>query len=267
MDAQLIALFILTFVIHLVGALAYAARIAGTAMRKVALSLALFNVLILVSRMANVFQSPLLAKRVETNLSAAVNSHLERDFRILLLAPVLAALVGAVLTPTFQRLFAKGIRAFNVHRSLPRLLLHAFTKGGIRHLTNAASVPSAEHLRFAESDKRVPMRVIVANALAHAVLTVGLFAAIYAGFRNPSLRLTASNLSSVINASATILMFVFIDPYLSILTDDVIEGKTSEGFFRRTVVWLMGSRVVGAVIAQLIFIPASGLIVLVAEKI
>lgn len=69
----------------------------------------------------------------------------------------------------------------------------------------------------------------------------------------------------MINGTATILMFVFIDPQMSVMTDDVIEGKTSEPHFRRAVVWLVGSRLAGTVLAQLIFIPAAMLIASVAE--
>ena len=68
MDIQLIVLCVLTFIIYLIGALAYAARIAGVRTRKIAVSFALFNVLVLVSRAANSFQAPFLSKRIELNL-------------------------------------------------------------------------------------------------------------------------------------------------------------------------------------------------------
>ena len=45
MDAQLLLLCVLTFAIHLIGALAYAVRIAGVRTRRIAMSFALFNVL------------------------------------------------------------------------------------------------------------------------------------------------------------------------------------------------------------------------------
>jgi len=60
-------------------------------------------------------------------------------------------------------------------------------------------------------------------------------------------------------------MFVFIDPQMSVMTDDVIEGETSGAHFRRAVVWLVGSRLAGTLLAQLILIPAAMLIVSVAE--
>jgi len=65
MDAQLAVLFGLTFVINLIGSLAYSVRIAGVRTGRIALSFSLFNILVLVSRTANTFQAPLLAKRVE----------------------------------------------------------------------------------------------------------------------------------------------------------------------------------------------------------
>jgi hypothetical protein len=60
-------------------------------------------------------------------------------------------------------------------------------------------------------------------------------------------------------------MFVFIDPQMSVMTDDVIDGKTSEPQFRRAVVWLVASRFGGTLLAQLLLFPAAMLIVRVAE--
>jgi hypothetical protein len=56
MDAGLLLICGLTFVIHLIGTLAYSVRIAGTRTRRIALSLSLFNILVLVSRTSNSFQ-------------------------------------------------------------------------------------------------------------------------------------------------------------------------------------------------------------------
>jgi hypothetical protein len=50
------------------------------------------------------------------------------------------------------------------------------------------------------------------------------------------------------------------------MTDDVVEGRVSESSFRRTIVWLVGSRVAGTLLAQLLLMPAAGLIVFIAER-
>jgi len=97
-----------------------------------------------------------------------------------------------------------------------------------------------------------------------AIWTVGVFSALYAAYLRPELRVTSSQLSAIINGVATILMFMFIDPYLSMLTDEVVQKKISDSYFRRAIVWLTGSRVIGTIIAQLLLIPASFCIVTVA---
>jgi hypothetical protein len=86
MDWQLAALCALTFLIHLIGTLAYAVRIAGVRTRRIAVSFALFNVLVLVSRTANSFQGPFLARRIEGALHGGAVGHLLADFRWLLLS-------------------------------------------------------------------------------------------------------------------------------------------------------------------------------------
>src|SRR3954469_19065554 len=117
MDTGLLIICALTFVIHLVGTLAYSVRIAGTRTRRIALSLSLFNILVLVSRTSNSFQAPLLAKRVEAHLASGVNAEGISDFRWLLLSATPATLTGAVLIPTFQRLLSRWVDVFAQRRS------------------------------------------------------------------------------------------------------------------------------------------------------
>ena len=116
MDKQLIVICILTFIIHLIGTLAYSVRIAGMRTRRIAVSFALFNILVLVSRTSNSFQGPFLAKRIEENLSHGVSLGMLSDFRWLLLSATLATIVGAFLIPTFQRIFSRA----DLRRTAPR---------------------------------------------------------------------------------------------------------------------------------------------------
>jgi hypothetical protein len=265
MDFQLAALCILTFVIHVIGTLAYAVRIAGVRTRRIAVSFALFNVLVLVSRTSNSFQGPFLAKRIEATLTTdAGANHLLSDFRWLLLSATLATIAGTIAIPTFQRVFSRAVRHFQANRSIPKLLLRGFAKGGLSSIKEAVSLPSATHLKEIRLGKELPTSVIVLNICAQALMTVGVFAALYAGSLNPAFRVTASMLSSIINGIATIALFVFIDPHLSVLTDDVVEGRASEASFRRAVVWLAGARIAGTLVAQVIFVPAAVIIAVIA---
>jgi hypothetical protein len=265
MDAQLLIICILTFVIHLIGTLAYAVRIAGVRTRRIAVSFALFNILVLISRTSNSFQGPFLAKRIEGNIVAGVSHALLSDFRWLLLSATAATVVGALLIPTFQRIFSRAVLHFQVHRSIPQLLLHAFFKGGLTQLKDIASVPAVANVTQMRVGYGISPWVIALNICAIALWTIGVFASLYAGYLNPELRVTSSTLSSVVNGAATIMMFVFIDPHMSVMTDDVVEGKISEPQFRRAVVWLVGSRLAGTLLAQLLLVPAAMAIVFIAE--
>lgn len=265
MDTQLLVICILTFVIHLIGTLAYAVRIAGVRTGRIAVSFALFNILVLVSRTSNSFQGPFLAKRIEENLLADAANTLLTDFRWILLSATLATVIGALLIPTFQRIFSRAVRHFQVHRSVPQLLLHGFFKGGLAQLKDVASLPSPVNVTSMRVARGISPWVVVLNIAAVALWTIGVFASLYAGYLNPELRVTSSTLSSVVNGVATIMMFVFIDPHMSVMTDDVIEGKTSEPQFRRAIVWLVASRLAGTLLAQLILVPAAMVIVAVAR--
>jgi len=264
MDLQLIVLCVLTFIIYLIGALAYAARIAGVRTRRIAVSFALFNVLVLVSRAANSFQGPFLSKRIELNLIEG-GGQLFWDFQILMASATLAAIVGTLMVPTVQRLFTRAIQHFHANRSIPKLMMHAFAKGGLSYLKSSVTPPSMEHVKGFKEKSIISARVIVLNIAAQAFLTVGVFASLYAGYLAPEFRLTALSLSAVINGVATILLFVLIDPQLSVMTDDVVEGRVSEASFRRAVVWLAGSRIAGTALAQLLLVPAAMLIAEVAR--
>ena len=267
MDTQLLTICLLTGAINLIGALAYAARIAGIRTGRIAISFALFNLLVLVSRTANSFLGPFLAKRIETSLASGSGAGLERDFRIVLASASLAVLVGIVLVPTVQRLFVGAIGYFQRKRSTLRLLLHTATPAGFSAMREALAVPSVRHLRAIRRPQELGWGVLVANMLAQGLITVGVLSSLYAGYLNPEFRVTASQLSAVVNGFATILLFAFIDPQLSVLTDDTVEGRMSEPQFRSAIVWISGSRLIGTLLAQAVFIPAATAIAWVATRV
>jgi len=249
MDAQLFIICLLTALINLIGTLAYAARIAGVRTRRIAMSFALFNILVLVSRTSNSFLGPFLAKRIEVRIAEGGGEALLLDFHLVLTSASLAVLLGILLVPTGQRLFAKAIGHFQQHRSTTRMLLRTATPAGLHTLRAALTPPSPKVLKGLVKDRGVGWGVLLANCLAQALITVGVVASLYAGYLNPEFRVTASQLSAVVNGFATILLFALIDPQLSVMTDDVVEGRVSEALFRRTIVWISLSRLAGTVLA------------------
>lgn len=265
MDYQLFLICLLTFVINLIGALAYAARIAGVRTRRIAMSFALFNVLVLVSRTSNSFLGPFLAKRIETRIADGGGEALFGDFQTVLLSATIAVAIGIVLVPTAQRLFVDAIGHFQRNRSTTRMLLRSISPAGLRTIREDVALPNGAQLKALGKPAGLGWGVLVANCLAQALLTVGVVASLYAGYLNPEFRVTASQLSAVVNGFATILLFALIDPQLSVLTDDVVEGRTSEALFRRTIVWISLSRLAGTILAQVLLLPAAHAIAWIAN--
>ncbi len=265
-DWPLVILCLLTGAINLIGALAYAARIAGVRTRRIAMSFALFNVLVLVSRLSNSFLAPLAAKRVENGIAAGAGEHLLGDFRWIMASATLGVFLGILLVPTFQRLFSSAIGAMQKKPSVARLALRSISPAGLSMIRHSIAPPAVSRLPQMTRPKEAGWGILVANALAQGLLAVGVFASLYAGYLGPDFRVTASQLSAVVNGFATILLFVFIDPQLSVLTDDVIDGTLGEAAYRRVVVWISLSRLAGTVLAQAAFVPAATLIAWIAAR-
>lgn len=266
MDSELVTICLLTIVINMIGALAYAARIAGVRTRRIALSFALFNILLLVSRTSNGFLGPFIAKRIETALlTEGGGDALLWDLRIVLFAAAFAVALGIVLVPTGQRLFARAIGFFQHSRSTTRLILRSATPSGLRTIRDSVALPSKGTMRDLGKPRGVSWSVLLANCMAQALLVVGVLASLYAGYLNPEFRVTASQMSAIVNGFATILLFALIDPQISAMTDDVVDGSISEPVFRRTMVWISISRLVGTLLAQALLLPAAMLIAYVSE--
>jgi hypothetical protein len=157
------------------------------------------------------------------------------------------------------------VTRFAAQRSLPRLLVYALSPAGLAQLRAAVTLPRVNNLATLVGRSRPPAQVLASNVVGTAVWTVGVFAALYAGHVDPALRVTSSQLSSVINGVATLLLFIIVDPYLSLLTDDVVEGRSGEPLLRRSVTWFLGSRLVGTALAQALLVPAASGIAAVAR--
>lgn len=260
---QIVIVLILVFLINLITTLSYSVRIVGIRTGRIAVSFALFNVLVLISRTAYGFQAPLLAKTIENNIISGSGENL-LEFRLIILVCSVATVINGLLIPTFQRILSIAVDKFSIYKSVPRLLLSSISIGGISSIKDSIVIPSPGNIKGIRLNKEFPWKVFVMNIIAVAIITVGVLSALYAGYLNPEFRTTASNLSAIINGIATILMFIFIDPFLSVMTDDVVLGKTKESLFRKYIVYMVIARVLGTILAQFLFLPSSRLIAWIA---
>ena len=108
MNNTLLFICAFSFVIHMTESLAYTLRLAGLRTRQIAISMSFVTSTLLISRLSNMFQSPLIGAFVDSavrkNDPLAIQ-HLEWQFRIIIFACFLGAFAGAALTPTFVIFF------------------------------------------------------------------------------------------------------------------------------------------------------------------
>jgi hypothetical protein len=255
----------LTFLIHLIITTAHAVQLTAVRSKRITTSYALFNLVLLVSRTAVSLQAPLLAKWIEEHMQLGLSVG-TFEFRLLILMGTLGTLVGAFLIPSFQRLLSKAVMKFNTNKSIPKLLYFGLKKSSLKQLTMQFRFPDRDNFKISSYlMKEFPYKVFLLTMIMNAFITTGVLSSLYAGFIDPSVRATSSTLVSVVNGSAMIIFMVFVDPYLSFITDEVVNDSFPEATFRKTIRILVVSRFIGTILAQFLFIPCAYLITIIAN--
>ncbi|GMK41531.1 membrane protein [Paenibacillus sp. CCS19] len=253
MIEKLIFVFILTMVIHTSETLSYAIRFAGVKLNKIAVALSLTGIIVLVSRTANLLQAPLTAKFVDFARSHPTFP-LINYMRIILLASSVGTLIAIALFPTFVSVFSRIIAKLEVAGSIPKLI-SSVTVGQLKNTKYYLRKPAFSLYYFRYLG--IPYRLIVMNVFVTAFYTVGVMASLYTAHLLPAFSTTASQASGIINGVATILLTIFIDPQLGLITDKALQHEQYRNQLGKVYVVLMTSRFVGTMMGQLIMIPAA----------
>lgn len=263
------AIFYLCFfiaVIHLIATLSYGVRIAGARTGKVAFCLSLFNILVLVSRTSNTLLTPALSKRVESGIDSGLTGGLQHEFHLLILSASVATLLGAALIPMFQRYVTAVVGSFDRFPSLPIMVRFALSGPGLKALGSSWTVPSKANFNFLRAGHRLPWNIFTMNVIGSALLATGVLSSLYAGVYAPDLRMTTGQLSAVVNFFGTIMLFAFVDPYLSYVTDGAAKaGDHGDARLRAAVFGMAGSRLLGTVLAHFLMIPGAHMIAWIAR--
>lgn len=265
MALSIVVVLILTFIIYVVSALSYSVKIVGVKTGRIAISASMFSIFSLSSRTATTIQEPLLAKTIEKGLNIGSTQGILFSFRLVLLFSTLGTIMGAILMPTFIKLFSKAVQSFSVHKSVPRLIIHSFSKSGIEQFKSSISKPKKQNIEQLKNLNKMPKKIIIFNIIACSISSVGILASLYSGLINPELRSTCITLAPIINGVATILMTIFIDPYTSMLTDEVIRGECTELQFNRCIIFIVFGLIAGTILAQFLLQPAAKIIEIVAR--
>lgn len=250
-----IALFI--FIIHSVETLAYAVRLSGARVKMIATALSLFNVMVIVSRMANMMQQPFTGSLVDNAPNSNALEFVETQFRFLIGASTVGTFFGILLLPTFVALFSRAIIHLSAEKgSVPSLFKRIFSLHYLKRSITHFTLPKFSYLRGAKM-KDIPINLFFVNMLITAIYTIGVLSALYAALLAPERASTAIMASGLINGIATILLVIFIDPKVSVIADDVVNQRGSYHKLKSISIMMVISRFFGTVLAQLLFIPGA----------
>lgn len=258
-----IGLFIL--IIHTIETLAYAVRLSGARVKLIASALSLFNMMVIISRMSNMFQQPFTAGLADTAPKENTLAFIEAQYRVLIGASTIGTIVGIILLPTFIALFSRAI-------------VHLSSQGGsmplfIKQISRIEYIKRGmKHIRFPKiSDlkdinmKEIPMRLFFINMLVTAIYSIGVLSSIYASLLASDSPRSTLSASGFINGFATIALAIFIDPKISVLADNVVNSKGSYKTLKGVSILLITSRLLGTILGQLLFIPGAKYIVWISR--
>ncbi|MGE6257297.1 lipid II flippase Amj family protein [Heyndrickxia sporothermodurans] len=258
MDLRLVALIALTIVIHLIDTLAYSVRLNSVKSGKYALSLSLFNIFVLISRTANMFQGPLIASIIGISIVKGVNPKFE--VHLVTLAATIGTLIGIICIPTFLKIFSKAVDKLDIKGSVPSIVVEALHLNNIKRMVRSTTKPKKSmwsKLRY----KEIPKRFLLLNTFITAVYTIGVLSAFYASYYvSEEYRLAASASSGMINGVASILLTLLVDPKSAIITDQALRGKRPYGDVKALVIMLIASKLLGTLLGQVLLYPAARII-------
>ncbi|WP_129598848.1 lipid II flippase Amj family protein [Anaerophilus nitritogenes] len=247
-------LIIFTIIIHFIDTLSYSVRLNSVKSGKFALSISLFNMIVLISRTANMMQGPLIGLLMDKSIK--MNYDPIMDIRQVILATTIGTCMGILFIPTFLKLFSKAVLKLEETGSIPSLVVQSLSVANIKRITKSTIRPSKKMfigLRF----KNIPKRLLLLNTFITGVYTIGVLSAYYASIYVPENRLAVSASSGMINGIASILLTLFIDPKAALITDEAYRGKREYEDVKALVIMLIGTKLLGTLLAQLLFLPGA----------
>lgn len=259
-----------TLIIHMTETLAYSLRLAGVRTKKVAIAMAFVTSTLLISRLSNMIQAPLLGSLVDTTIltnSTANLETLEWYFRMIIFAGFLGTCIGATLTPTAVTLFGKAMLHFQETGSIPQVLMRACYWKNIRAIYRSFRLPNLRMLTRV-SLRGIPKQFLIINIAVTSIYVIGVLCSLLAGAYLPEFRATAIQLSGIVNGMATILFTMFVDPAGARITDQALNNQRDIADVRHVVVGLQAGKMLGILVgAQLLLKPFTYYVIWVTELI
>ena len=242
-------------------------RISAVITKKVATSLAIYNVFFLITRLATQVFAPILgAVRDSVIKGNASADALMPFFRWVIWGATLGAFLGWLLLPTFVEIYNRAIAALDRRGGAMGKLLRDFVWP--RNFTKVFAcfrAPSLFGVRWSGL-AHLPKGFLIANVVVVSIHVIGVLAAILAGaMLSAQLARTATLLSSIINGVSTILASVLVDPTTAHITDQCVNEERPAEHIYSMVIFLAGTFLLGTVLSQVLFEPSAQVIAWAAK--
>jgi len=258
-DPSLVFISLIAGVVALATSLNIAARPAAVKTGKVMLAFTMANFFFMLTRFANLFYAPLMAKFVDTAARTGDTELLTGQLRWVILGSALGGLASWVLLKTFIEVYRRGIVCLEYRQSLTRSLLRLTKPRAWKVIVGAVRKPSNLGVKLFHLEG-VPAGFLLANVFATAVWTVGIMAALLVSAELPGMEQTAVLLSGLVNAFAAIAFSVWVDPKAAVITDQAINNERPQKHVDITAVHLSMGNFFGGLLGLAMLQPAASLI-------
>ncbi|MDF2556958.1 MAG: ydaH [Bacillales bacterium] len=255
---KVVIISIFLVIITMIETLAYSTRISGARVKLIATAGSLFSTLVIISRFSTMIQQPLTAKLIAEAPTLNKLDFIEGQYRVLIGATSIGVLIGIFLFPSFINIFSRALMQLsNQEGSMIALIKSQMNKKSMKKIFTYFRLPRLTYLKGVTKNT-IPRRLFVINVIISAVLSIGVLSSLYASMLVPEdYAPTALMSSGIINGIATILLTLFVDPKASVLTDRVMKNESEEIYLKSYSITMIASKLVGTVVAQLLFIPAA----------
>ncbi|WP_219838180.1 lipid II flippase family protein [Paenibacillus sp. R14(2021)] len=255
MVERIVLLSLLTLLIHAADTLSYAVRMAGIRTGKLAISLSLTGMIVLISRTSNIAQGTMTGKIVDF-AKEHDGLNLLASFRIILLGASAGTLIAIAAFPTVVAISSRMVAHLEQTGSIPRMFKKLVGCNRCFKVFHYFRRPKWEMVRRLRVNG-MPIIMMLMNCCVTAIYTAGVLAALYASSLPGAYSTGASQASGLINGLATILLTLLIDPRVAVMTEKVLRREAKQTAINSVFGALMASRFCGTLAAQLILLPAA----------
>lgn len=235
-------------VMSIVDTLSYGVRTAGVSTKRLAISLSLFNIIVIVSRLSNMAVMPVLGNFPDKVFKSAYTAQqVLAALRIDLVFVVGGVILGGLLTPSFIKITKRGIEVLEDKGSLPPTIWYGLVR--FWRLPKYFCFPSLARTKDYLDYRTIPLKFLIFNIFVTCFYSIGVMSTILAASWDHSVAVTTAMLSGIVNGIATLLLFGIVDPPAAVLVDNCIVGKRPEAHAKTMNLYLVLTRLTGCMLA------------------